>query len=86
MIKYSEDEFIITGTFNDSLYLVKMNASGGIIWEKYYYESGGSFGAGIDKDEFGNIYVIVWKYSSATMWKLFKFDASGDTLWSWDNK
>lgn len=83
MIKYSSNEFIVTGGFGDSLYIVKVNSDGNIVWEKYLYEVGGLYGADIDKDSFGNFYVTVWNYNLSNQWQLIKFDASGDSLWSY---
>ena len=83
MIKYSSNEFILTGGVgNDSLLVAKVTSDGNIEFEKYLYAPGGIFGTGIDKDDSGNFYVISWNYFINNQWQLIKFDASGDTLWS----
>ena len=84
MVKCSPNELVATGHFLDSLYIFKLTSEGEILWEKYFYETGRSmYGAGIDKDEYGNLYVIVWDYYESAWWKLIKFNASGDSLWSY---
>lgn len=82
LVKYSPDEFIVTGSFGDSLYIVKLTSQGNIVWEKYLYETGGLFGKDIDKDSLGNFYILVWNYNASSEWKLLKFNELGDTLWS----
>ena len=83
MVKCSPNEFIAAGHFLDSLYIFKLTSEGGILWEKYFYETGRSlYGARMDKDELGNFYVVVWDFYEAAWWKLIKFNASGDSLWS----
>jgi hypothetical protein len=84
MIKCSSSEFIVVGHYVDSLYIVKLNVEGETVWEKFLYETSRSiYGAGVDKDEFGNIYLIVWDYFSGSWWKLIKFNAVGDSIWSY---
>jgi hypothetical protein len=84
MVKFSTNEFIAAGHFNDSLYIYKLTSEGKVLWERYFYETGRSlYGAGIDKDEYGNLYVIVWDYVEGSWWQLIKFNASGDSLWSY---
>ena len=83
MIKYSSNEFIITGGIGeDSLYIAKVTSDGIIVFQKSLYTSGGIYGVGIDKDASGNFYVLSVNYSINNQWQLIKFDASGDTLWS----
>ncbi len=81
MIKYSSNEFIITGGIGeDSLYIAKVTSDGIIVFQKSLYTSGGIYGVGIDKDTSGNFYVLSVNYSINNQWQLIKFDASGDTL------
>jgi hypothetical protein len=82
MVKYNSNEFIVTGRWGDSLYVVKVTSNGDKVWEKYLYTSGGLFGDAIDKDAYGNFYIVVWKNTSSNQWLLIKFNSSGDTLWS----
>lgn len=36
LVKCSPDEFIVTGGFGDSLYIVKLTSQGNMVWEKLY--------------------------------------------------
>lgn len=82
MIKYSSNEFILSGNCGDSLYIVKVNTNGNIIWEKYIYTPGGLVGQGLEKDSFGNFYVIVMMNGIPNKWQLIKFNEIGDSLWN----
>lgn len=82
MLKYSPNEFIVVGSFNDSLYMVKFTSEGNKVWEKYMYKEGGLFATAIDKDSFDNFYTIVFSYNNFAQWSLIKYNSDGDSLWS----
>ena len=84
MVKESDSTFICAGSYADSLYLVKINKDGEIIWQRYLYAVDKSLScADIDRDVSGNLYTVVWDYYSITWWQVIKFTPEGDSIWSY---
>jgi hypothetical protein len=79
----SSSNMYITGSSGNSVYVLKINSSMQLVWQKTISNNNISFGEGaIRVDSSGNVYVTNYeKTTGSLMTILSKFDSNGNPLW-----